>query len=168
MSQKNAYTSKSWHLLQGAVYCIFHNTKMFFFQNMDDNINFLQTLSPNRTVSTEQNDYINFPTIWYLIQRIKIIQRTYYLSYIWHEMVNSSRNVLLNLSDITSKTVPISLIIFIYFQRNQILRIVADKGVELAAEFLCKFFYRLLIKIIEFYFLLFYYCLMTSGGGNVT
>ena len=30
------------------------------------------------------------------------------------------------------------------------------------------FFYRLLIKIIDFYFPLFYYCLMTSAGGNVT
>ena len=29
-------------------------------------------------------------------------------------------------------------------------------------------FYRLLIKIIDFYFPLFYYCLMTSAGGNVT
>ena len=29
-------------------------------------------------------------------------------------------------------------------------------------------FYCLLIKIIDFYFPLFYYCLMTSAAGNVT
>ena len=29
-------------------------------------------------------------------------------------------------------------------------------------------FYRLLIKIINFYFPLFNYCMMTSAGGNVT
>ena len=30
------------------------------------------------------------------------------------------------------------------------------------------YFYRLLIKIIDFYFPLFVYSLMTSAGGNVT
>ena len=32
----------------------------------------------------------------------------------------------------------------------------------------CKYFYRLLIKIVFFYFLLFYYRLMTTAGGDVT
>ena len=31
-----------------------------------------------------------------------------------------------------------------------------------------KYYYRLLIKTIDFYFPLFYVCLMTSAGGNVT
>ena len=34
--------------------------------------------------------------------------------------------------------------------------------------FMHNFINRLLIKIIDFYFPLFYYCLMTSAGGNVT
>ena len=43
-----------------------------------------------------------------------------------------------------------------------------DKNVIVLLTLKCKTFYRLLIKIIDFYFPLFYYCLMTSAGGNVT